>query len=169
MWDLHFPTRDRISVPCVARQILNHWFTREVPYFWGFFLIFIFIVKYIKLPATYMQFIFFNLFFIEGKLLYKILLFSVKPLHESAIGTHISPPFRTSLPSSAPSKPSRLIQSPCLSFLSHTTNSLVFKIAIYFPYGNVSFHVTLYTSHPLLPSPHVHKSILYVCLSIAAL
>ena len=45
----------------------------------------------------------------------------------------------------------------------------IWKIAIYFPYGNVSFHVTLYTSHPLLPSPHVHKSILYVCLSIAAL
>ena len=28
-----------------------------------------------------------------------------------------------------------------------------------------SFH----TSHPLLPSPHVHKSILYVCFSISAL
>ena len=31
--------------------------------------------------------------------------------------------FWTSLPSPAPSYPSRLIQSPCLSFLSHTVNS----------------------------------------------
>ena len=28
---------------------------------------------------------------------------------------------------------------------------------------------SLHTSHPLLPSPHVHKSILYVCFSTAAL
>ena len=26
-----------------------------------------------------------------------------------------------------------------------------------FTYGNASFHVTLHTSHPLLPSPHVHN------------
>ena len=37
-------------------------------------------------------------------------------------------------------------------------------MAICFTYGNVSFHVTLHTSHPLLPSPHVHKSILYMFL-----
>ena len=43
--------------------------------------------------------------------------------HESAINIHISPLFRTSLPSSSPSHSSRLIQSPCLSFLSHTANS----------------------------------------------
>ena len=36
---------------------------------------------------------FLNLFFIEGQLLYRILLFSVKPQHESAIVIHISPPF----------------------------------------------------------------------------
>ena len=50
-------------------------------------------------------------------------LFSVKSQHESAIGVHISPPGRTSLPSSSPSDPSRLIQSPCSSFLSHTASS----------------------------------------------
>ena len=44
-------------------------------------------------------------------------LFSVKPQHESAIGIHISPPFWTSLLSASQSHPSRLIQSPCLSFL----------------------------------------------------
>ena len=63
------------------------------------------------------------LFFIEGYLLYRILLFSVKPHHEPAIGIHISPPFWNSLPSLSPSHPSRWIQSPCLSFVSHTANS----------------------------------------------
>ena len=31
MWDLSSPSRDQIRVPCIARQILNHWTTREVP------------------------------------------------------------------------------------------------------------------------------------------
>ena len=69
---------------------------------------------------------------------YRILLFSVKPQPESAIGIHISPPIRTSLPSPSPSHPSRLIQSPCLSF--HTANS---RWLIHYTYGRVSFHVTL--------------------------
>ena len=30
-------------------------------------------------------------------------------------------------------------------------------------------HYSLHTSHPLLPSPHDHKSVLYVCFSIATL
>ena len=30
MWDLSFLTRDRIHIPCLARQILHHWTTREV-------------------------------------------------------------------------------------------------------------------------------------------
>ena len=47
----------------------------------------------------------------------------VKPQLESAIGIHISPPFWSFLPSPSPSHPSRLIQSPYLSFLSHTANS----------------------------------------------
>ena len=51
------------------------------------------------------------------------MLFSVKPQHESAIGVHVFPPFWTSLPSPSPSHSSRLMQSPCLSFLSHTANS----------------------------------------------
>ena len=60
---------------------------------------------------------------VEGSLLYRILLFSVKPQHESAISIHISPPFQNSLPPPSSAHPSRLIQSPCLSFLSHTANS----------------------------------------------
>jgi len=31
MWDLSSPTRDCIPVPFVARQVLNHCTTREVP------------------------------------------------------------------------------------------------------------------------------------------
>ena len=80
-------------------------------------------------------------------MLYRILLFSVKLQHESAIGKHISPPFWTSLPSPSPSHPSRLIQSLCLSFLSYTGNSHWL-----FSYGNISFHVTL-CIHLTLSSP----------------
>ena len=47
----------------------------------------------------------------------------------SAIGIHILPPFWTSLPSPSPSHPSRLIQSPCLSFLSQGLFS--FKLLFY--------------------------------------
>ena len=31
MWDLNSLTRDWTHVPCIRRQILNHWTTREVP------------------------------------------------------------------------------------------------------------------------------------------
>ena len=54
-------------------------------------------------------------FLIEGKLHYRIFLFSVKPQHESATDIHISPPFSTCLPSPSPYHPSRLILSPCLN------------------------------------------------------
>ena len=33
MWNLSSQTRDRTCVPCIARWILNHWTTREVPDF----------------------------------------------------------------------------------------------------------------------------------------
>ena len=35
MWDLSSLTGDQTHVPCIARQILNHWTTREVP--WPYF------------------------------------------------------------------------------------------------------------------------------------
>ena len=50
--------------------------------------------------------------FIEGQLLCKILLFSVKPQPESAIGVHISPSPWTSLPSHSPLHPTRLYRAP---------------------------------------------------------
>ena len=31
MWDLSSPTRDPTCVPCIRRQVLNPWTTREVP------------------------------------------------------------------------------------------------------------------------------------------
>ena len=30
-WDLSSQIMDRTHVPCIARQILNHWTTKEVP------------------------------------------------------------------------------------------------------------------------------------------
>ena len=47
-------------------------------------------------PCAFLIFIY--LFLMEGLLLYRILLFSVKPQHETAIGIRISPLFWTSLP-----------------------------------------------------------------------
>ena len=31
LWDLCFWIRDQIRVPCIGRQLLNHWATREAP------------------------------------------------------------------------------------------------------------------------------------------
>ena len=118
-----------------------------------------------NLPFFFCKF-FFNLFFYWSIIVYRILLFPVKPQHESAIGKHISPPFWTSLPSPTPSHPSRLIQSPCFEFSEPYSK---IPLAIYFTYGNVSFHVTPPYISPSPPSPQVHKSILYVCFSIVAL
>ena len=33
IWDLISPTRDQTCTPCIGRQNLNHWITREVPCF----------------------------------------------------------------------------------------------------------------------------------------
>ena len=30
--DFSSPTRDQTCIPCIGRQILNHWTTREVPF-----------------------------------------------------------------------------------------------------------------------------------------
>ena len=37
MWDLSSPTRAGTNAPCIERQILNHWTTREVPEIFFFF------------------------------------------------------------------------------------------------------------------------------------
>ena len=79
-------------------------------------------------------------------------LFSVKSQHESAIGIHTSPPFWTSLPSPSPSHPSRLSQSPCLSFLSHTANS--HWLSIWHMVLQVSMLLSPYISPSLSSPPH---------------
>ena len=80
-------------------------------------------------------------------MLYRIFLFSVKSQHESAIGIHISPPFWTSLPS--PSWPLYVATEPLSEF---PEPYIKFPLAIYFTYGNVSFHVTP-SIHLTLSSP----------------
>ena len=82
-------------------------------------------------------------------MLYRILLFSVKLQCESAIGIHISPSFWTFLPSPSLSHPSRLITEPLFEFPEPYSK---FPLAIYFTYGNVSFHITLFI-HLILSSP----------------
>ena len=67
---------DKIELCCTASPILNQ----------------------SVVPCSFHFFFNFYLFLMEGLLLYRILLFSVKPQHESAIGTHIPSPFWTSLP-----------------------------------------------------------------------
>ena len=77
------------------------------------------------------------------------------------------------LPAS-PSHPSRLSQSPHLSSLEPYSKV---PLAVLFTYGGVCFHATLsihplHSSHLLLPEPprlRIHKSVLYACISIAAL
>ena len=91
------------------------------------------------------------------------MLASTKHQHESATGIYMFPPSRNFLPPPSPSHPTRLSQSPGLSSLSYSK----FALAPYFTYGNVSFHVTV-SIHPTLsclPLHHVHKSVLYVCVS----
>ena len=78
------------------------------------------------------------------------MLFPVKPQYESAIGIHIPPPFWNSLPSLSPSHPTRSIQSPTLSFLSHTENS---QWLSNFAYGNVYGSLLLSHFVPSSPSP----------------
>ena len=122
-------------ISCVAGRFFTDWATREAPFH----------CIYVHLFKIY--------YLIEGKLLYRILLFSVKPQHESAIGIHISPPFWTSLPSPSQSHSPRLIQNP-FEFPEPYSK---FPLAIYFTYGNVSFHVTL--SIHLTHSSPLHMSI----------
>ena len=57
-------------------------------------------------------FFFFNLFLIEGKLLYSIVLVSAKYQHESTTGIPMSPPSWTSLPPPAPTHPWGCYRAP---------------------------------------------------------
>ena len=89
------------------------------------------------------------------------MLASAIPQHELAIGIHISPPFWTSLPPPFPSHPSRLIQSPCLSFLRHTANSRwLFILHMVMSVSMVLFPHIL-PSSPLSPCLQVYSLCLF--------
>ena len=108
-------------------------------------------------------FFFFSLFiFIERYLLYRILLFSVKPQHESAIGIHMSPPFWTSLPFPSPSQPLRLTKS--LFQFPEPYNK--FPLDIYFTYGSVSFLDTLSKHLTFSSSLPMSISLFFMCVSL---
>ena len=86
--------------------------------------------------------------------------------HESATGiTHV-PSLLNLLPSPIPSHPSRLSQSTGLSSLCHMANSqwlsILHMVVYMFP------HSSLHSSTLSFPY-HVRKSVLCVCVSIAAL
>ena len=69
------------------------------------------------------------------------MLVSAKYQHESAMGIHMSPPSWISHPSLSPSHPSRLLE-PRFEFPESYSK---FPLALYFTYGNVSFHVQFST------------------------
>ena len=92
------------------------------------------------LPLPFLLFFKLIYFFIEGLLLYRILLFSVKPQHESAIGLHIMLSLLNLPPISLPI-PSLEVDTESLFEFSEPCSK--FPLAIYFTHGNVSFHVTL--------------------------
>ena len=104
---------------------------------------------------------------IEGWLLYRILWFPVTHQQESAIGTPMSPPSWTSLPSPSPS-PLQPVTEPLFEF---PESHCKFPLAIYFTHGIVNFYVTLSIHLPfsLLSSHCAHWSVLYICFSLAAL
>ena len=81
------------------------------------------------------------------------------------------PPYWTSLLPPTPSHPYRLSQSPSLRSLSHMATSHCLSVLDVVVYMFLCY--SLHSSHPLLP-PHPHpspvcKSVLYVCITIAAL
>ena len=89
-------------------------------------------------------------------ILYNIMLVSAIHQHESAIGIPMSPHSWTSFPPSTSSHPSRLLQSPGLSSLSHTANSHWLSIlytVLYMFHVTLSILKTLMESSPSASSP----------------
>ena len=85
---------------------------------------------------------------------------------ESAIGIHTSFPSKTSLPPPSVPQPSRLSQTTDFGFpVSYSK----FLLATHFIYGNVYTSMLLFQIIPPSLSPTMSKSVLYVCISIAAL
>ena len=102
---------------------------------------------------------FFKLFFIEGYLLYRLLLFSVKSQHELAIGIHISHLFWNSFPSCPPPHTMPLGWYRAPVWVSWAIQQIPIGCICYIWWCKFPCH-SFHTSPPLLPSPHIHKSIL---------
>ena len=117
------------------------------------------IVSENKITMKIMESSFFNYFLIEGQLFYRILLFSVRHQHESAIGIYMSPPFWSSLRSPYLSHPSRLIQNPCLNSVRCTANPHWLSVL------HMVMQVSMLLSPYISPSPCVHRSVLSVSVS----
>ena len=77
------------------------------------------------------------------------------PSSQTPFHFHFHPPFQ-------------IVTEPLLEFPKSYCN---FPLAIYFTYGIVNFHVnfSIHLTLSRLPSPHVLRSVFYVCFSIAAL
>ena len=95
------------------------------------------------------------------------MLVSAKRQHESALGIHESLlPSWTSLPPPTLSHPSRLSQSTSLNSLCHTANSHWLWILHMVMYMFQGYSLNFFTlSFPLC----IHKSLLYVCISLACM
>ena len=119
--------------------------------------VYIYIYTYMDVFIYLYRYFFYSLFLIKGLLHYGIVLMSAIHQQESAIVIHMSPASWTSLPPVTPFYLSRLSQSTSLNSLRHTVNSVY-----------VSILLSLFI--PPYPTPNiVHKSVLYICISSAAL
>ena len=86
--------------------------------------------------------------------------------HGSATGIHVLPPSWTPLQPPSPPYPSGLPQSMGLGC---PASCIELALVIYFTYGNVHVSMTFSQIIPFSPSPSESKSVLYVCVSFAAL
>ena len=112
---------------------------------------------------------FFSLFFATFWItaLQKFVVFCQTSTRISHGYTHI-PSLPNLLHISLPIPPFQIVTEPLFKFPKSYGK---LPLAIYFTYGIVSFHVTLsiQLTPSFLPSPRIHRSVLYICFSIAAL
>ena len=105
-----------------------------------------------------LHFLIYFLVLVGRWLCYNIVVVSAMKQHESATGTHMSPPSWSPLPPPTPSHPSRLSHSTGFELPASYSKS---PLVIYFTYGDVYVPMLL-SICPSLSSPHcVHKSRAY--------
>ena len=99
---------------------------------------------------------------------FTILVWFVIHPHELSIGVRVFPHSWISLPHPIHPHFSRVLQSPSLSFMNHTANPhwlSIYKCWCTCIHAALSIHLTLSFLFPTL----VCKSVLYVCISVAAM